>query len=234
MFFILSKCRAKKLLKKSGVKPPKAKPRPSPAAAPTTPSSSVIPIQLDAEASPARVVMSSHEGLDDDDSPAKGTVTNEESAPAKGDDNTATGEATANDPVVETTTAGTAGAVPASASAETSGSKPSGSEPLKDLLADVTAALKHMAQRSLEDVPDEDPEEELSAVKLEEMMELVRIRDERIAQAGGAAPPPFRPITLAEKCHHNVMASFEALTKEHFVSFPTLLLLHTCNLAYIL
>ena len=209
------------MLKKSGVKPPKAKPRPSPAAAPTTPSSSTIPIQLDAETSPTRVVMSSHEGLDDNDSPAKEPVITEESAPAKGGDNTAMGEAKANDPVVESADAGAAGAAPTSASAGTSGSKPSGSEPLKDLSADVTAALKRMAQRSLEDIPDEDPEEELSAVKLEEMMEQVRTRDERIAQAGGAAPPPFRPITLAEKCHHNVMASFEALTKEHFVSFPT-------------
>jgi hypothetical protein len=101
------------------------------------PSSSTTPIQLDAETSPARVVMSSHEGLDDEDSPAKGTGITEESAPAKGDDNTATGEATANDPVVETAAAGTADAVPASASAETSGSKPSGSEPLKNLSADV-------------------------------------------------------------------------------------------------
>ena len=83
-----------------------------------------------------------------------------------------------------------------------------------------------MAQRSLEDIPDENPEEELSAVKLEEMMEKVRVRDERIAQVGGKAPPPFRPITLAEKCHHNVMASFEALTKEHFISCLTLLFIH--------
>ena len=141
MFFILSKCRAKKLLKKSGVKPPKAKPRPSPAAAPTTPSSLTTPIQLDAEASPARMVLSSHEGLDDDDSPAKGPVITEESAPAKGDDNIATGEARADDPVVETAAAGAADAAPASASAEASGSKPPGSEPLKDLSADVTAWL---------------------------------------------------------------------------------------------
>lgn len=59
------------------------------------------------------------------------------------------------------------------AAPSSSESKPSGSRPLKDLSADVQEALKRLAHRKLDDIPEEDPTGEISTVKIEKLLEEV-------------------------------------------------------------
>lgn len=79
--------------------------------------------------------------------------------------------------------------------------------------------IQKLAQQCLEsrNITIEEDAQEAEDVKLLELLDQVRLRDDML-KASVAPPPPVIPLTLAEKVSSEVNTSLKMLTHEHYVS----------------
>ena len=90
----------------------------------------------------------------------------------------------------------------------------------QDLPRKSSEEIETLAIRALKtrELSQEEQAQELEDIKLEHLLEEVRIRDQKLAASSSGPPPAFQPKTKPEILEETILKSFQELKRDHVVS----------------